>query len=125
LQPPEPSCNMLLTVLGPLAQLGERLVRNQEVGGSIPPRSTNLRIQLRAGGGPGGQFFEGTGARVSDYPRKVIQRCPNGHIEEDWEGPTEDGRFKKVALGRPCTQCGKQREVEYKNIDPEKSATKP
>ncbi len=25
---------------GPLAQLGERLVRNQEVGGSIPPRST-------------------------------------------------------------------------------------
>src|SRR5713226_4578033 len=28
---------------GPLAQLGERLVRNQEVGGSIPPRSTNLK----------------------------------------------------------------------------------
>jgi len=28
---------------GPLAQLGERLVRNQEVGGSSPPRSTNLR----------------------------------------------------------------------------------
>src|SRR5713226_10462426 len=27
---------------GPLAQLGERLVRNQEVGGSSPPRSTNL-----------------------------------------------------------------------------------
>jgi hypothetical protein len=26
---------------GPLAQLGERLVRNQEVGGSSPPRSTN------------------------------------------------------------------------------------
>src|SRR5262249_39767799 len=26
---------------GPLAQLGERRVRNAEVGGSIPPRSTN------------------------------------------------------------------------------------
>jgi hypothetical protein len=32
---------MFLSDLGPLAQLGERLVRNQEVGGSIPPRSTN------------------------------------------------------------------------------------
>ena len=41
LQPPEPSCSMLLSAFGPLAQLGERLVRNQEVGGSIPPRSTN------------------------------------------------------------------------------------
>ena len=30
------------SAFGPLAQLGERLVRNQEVGGSSPPRSTNL-----------------------------------------------------------------------------------
>ena len=29
--------------LGAIAQLGERLVRNEEVGGSIPPGSTNLR----------------------------------------------------------------------------------
>jgi hypothetical protein len=34
---------------GPLAQLGERLVRNQEVGGSSPPRSTNLRNRGRPG----------------------------------------------------------------------------
>ncbi len=34
---------------GPLAQLGERLVRNQEVGGSSPPRSTNLRNQACSG----------------------------------------------------------------------------
>src|SRR3977135_2508015 len=36
---------------GPLAQLGERCVRNAEVGGSIPPRSTNqfggIGIQAR------------------------------------------------------------------------------
>ena len=32
---------------GPLAQLGERLVRNQEVGGSSPPRSTNCWKCLR------------------------------------------------------------------------------
>ena len=36
---------------GPLAQLGERCVRNAEVGGSIPPRSTNhfsgIEIQTR------------------------------------------------------------------------------
>jgi hypothetical protein len=28
---------------GAIAQLGERVVRNDEVGGSIPPGSTNLR----------------------------------------------------------------------------------
>ena len=28
--------------VGAVAQLGERLVRNEEVGGSIPPGSTNL-----------------------------------------------------------------------------------
>jgi hypothetical protein len=32
---------------GAIAQLGERIVRNDEVGGSIPPGSTNLRRQRR------------------------------------------------------------------------------
>src|ERR1051325_5238086 len=32
--------------IGRLAQLGERCVRNAEVGGSIPPPSTNLRSRL-------------------------------------------------------------------------------
>lgn len=39
---------------GPLAQLGERLVRNQEVGGSSPPRSTTLETlasELACSGG--------------------------------------------------------------------------
>jgi hypothetical protein len=31
---------------GAIAQLGERVVRNDEVGGSIPPGSTNLRRPL-------------------------------------------------------------------------------
>jgi hypothetical protein len=37
--------------VGAIAQLGERVVRNDEVGGSIPPGSTSLRrlCQLRLG----------------------------------------------------------------------------
>lgn len=31
--------------LGPIVQLGERLVRNQEVGGSSPPRSTRFLVR--------------------------------------------------------------------------------
>jgi hypothetical protein len=36
---------------GAIAQLGERVVRNDEVGGSIPPGSTSLRSlrELRLG----------------------------------------------------------------------------
>ena len=49
LKPLGPSCRMPLSCLGPLAQLGERLVRNQEVGGSSPPRSTNLEIERSLG----------------------------------------------------------------------------
>ena len=45
---------------GPLAQLGERCVRNAEVGGSIPPRSTN---QV---GGIGIQARVTSSARVSE-----------------------------------------------------------
>src|SRR5882757_3640297 len=32
---------------GAIAQLGERVVRNDEVGGSIPPGSTTPRLRLR------------------------------------------------------------------------------
>src|SRR2546429_9846120 len=32
---------------GAIAQLGERVLRNDEVGGSIPPGSTTLRLWLR------------------------------------------------------------------------------
>ena len=31
---------------GAIAQLGERVVRNDEVGGSIPPGSTTLRLRV-------------------------------------------------------------------------------
>ena len=42
---------------GAIAQLGERVVRNDEVGGSIPPGSTSLRSlrELRLGR-PGKSF---------------------------------------------------------------------
>ena len=33
---------------GAIAQLGERVVRNDEVGGSIPPGSTSLRLLSQA-----------------------------------------------------------------------------
>jgi hypothetical protein len=48
LKPIEPPCRMRQSCRGPLAQLGERLVRNQEVGGSIPPRSTNKISDLQS-----------------------------------------------------------------------------
>jgi hypothetical protein len=38
--------------LGAIAQLGERLVRNEEVGGSIPPGSTSLRRFAATAGKP-------------------------------------------------------------------------
>ena len=38
---------MGLLVFGPVAQLGERLVRNEEVGGSNPPRSTPISFPRR------------------------------------------------------------------------------
>src|SRR5882724_8582887 len=43
--------NLCCGHLGAIAQLGERIVRNDEVGGSIPPGSTSLRRlrQLRLG----------------------------------------------------------------------------
>jgi hypothetical protein len=46
---------------GAIAQLGERVVRNDEVGGSIPPGSTSLRrLRLLRLGKP----FRSEGCRV-------------------------------------------------------------
>jgi hypothetical protein len=36
----ELSSAMIAKIYGPIAQLGERLLRKQEAGGSTPPRST-------------------------------------------------------------------------------------
>ncbi len=38
-----PHCSARTGLDGAIAQLGERIVRNDEVGGSIPPGSTTLR----------------------------------------------------------------------------------
>ena len=39
--------NKIITELGAVAQLGERVVRNDEVGGSNPPSSTNSIHEFR------------------------------------------------------------------------------
>ena len=41
--------------LGAVAQLGERVVRNDEVGGSNPPSSTNSILEFRRKNGPNHQ----------------------------------------------------------------------
>lgn len=40
----KPSVAFIPSLLGPVAQLGERCVRNAEVGSSILPRSTFIRV---------------------------------------------------------------------------------
>src|SRR4030081_565977 len=60
---------------GAIAQLGERVVRNDEVGGSIPPGSTSLRrLRLRS--------------RQPAVWRSLPRRSPNG----------EDGLYPKMHL---------------------------
>src|SRR5215468_5222219 len=53
---------------GAIAQLGERIVRNDEVGGSIPPGSTTLRLRLRV-------------ARPRKSKAKRARRSPEGEDE--------------------------------------------
>ena len=44
-----PTCRARLApAVGAVAQLGERLVRNEEVGGSIPPGSTNPKTPAKS-----------------------------------------------------------------------------
>ena len=38
--------NKIITELGAVAQLGERVVRNDEVGGSNPPSSTTFKTRI-------------------------------------------------------------------------------
>ena len=45
----------IITELGAVAQLGERVVRNDEVGGSNPPSSTNSIQEFRRKNGPNHQ----------------------------------------------------------------------
>jgi hypothetical protein len=58
---------------GAIAQLGERVVRNDEVGGSIPPGSTSLRrLRLLRFGMP----QRGEGCRVVAPWAKTGSRSP-------------------------------------------------
>ena len=49
---------------GAIAQLGERVVRNDEVGGSIPPGSTSLR-RFASFGGAATQSLEASEAKAA------------------------------------------------------------
>src|ERR1700760_2678040 len=55
--------------IGAIAQLGERVVRNDEVGGSIPPGSTSLRSlrELRLGK-PGKSLLAKSAKAASSKP---------------------------------------------------------
>ena len=69
---------------GAIAQLGERIVRNDEVGGSIPPGSTTLRLRLRV-------------AQPAQPKAKRAGRSPTG----------EDGLHPKFfCLFRPAVAAG-------------------
>ena len=60
----------IITELGAVAQLGERVVRNDEVGGSNPPSSTNSIHEFRKKNGSNhqqypGRFRAGTDREIS------------------------------------------------------------
>ena len=50
---------------GAIAQLGERVVRNDEVGGSIPPGSTTLRLRVAQPGSSRGRSVPGIARRAT------------------------------------------------------------
>src|SRR6266567_5062135 len=69
---------------GAIAQLGERIVRNDEVGGSIPPGSTSLRWlrQLRLGK-----------PHRSEGCRGGARRAKPGSLKKCW--------LRQLRLGKP------------------------
>src|SRR6478672_11920779 len=66
--------------LGAIAQLGERLVRNEEVGGSIPPGSTSLRRSAATAGKPAfvRHWFNGRGVAERRRLPGVARRAKTG-----------------------------------------------
>ena len=77
------------TLGGAIAQLGERIVRNDEVGGSIPPGSTSLRSlrDLRLG-----KPAEPSRSEASEGCRAVARRAKAGSI----------GSGRELRLGKPA-----------------------
>ena len=75
----EIACNggVVVAFGGAIAQLGERVVRNDEVGGSIPPGSTNLRSIGASAGKPteregrARQSFSEGGLKRSNRPDRA------------------------------------------------------
>ena len=68
---------------GRVAQLGERVVRNDEVAGSIPVTSTNLSNYLR---------------RIGDYPQ--LPKLPN----RGWKFEPETNSFRPIQTILPIIE---------------------
>src|SRR5258708_612248 len=80
---------------GAIAQLGERVVRNDEVGGSIPPGSTTLRLRLRV-------------AQPRSRRRSVpgVARREIGYRLEVWHQAAGQPNQHNVALALPLKSAG-------------------
>ena len=77
---------------GAIAQLGERVVRNDEVGGSIPPGSTSLRrLRLLRLGKPYG----------SEGCRVVARRAKTGGKRSQSHFPVNRGGRFSMKLATP------------------------
>src|SRR5215216_3574539 len=64
---------------GAIAQLGERVVRNDEVGGSIPPGSTSLRLLRKLRLGKPAVLYR---SEASEGCRGVARRAKPGSIRQ-------------------------------------------
>ena len=62
---------------GAIAQLGERVVRNDEVGGSIPPGSTSLRLLRKLRLGKPAELYR---SEASEGCRGVARRAKPGSL---------------------------------------------
>ncbi len=79
--------------IGAIAQLGERVVRNDEVGGSIPPGSTSAKtatIILRATLSPGEGCHAGALAKADETMRYVYILQSENDPDRHYTGVTDD-----------------------------------
>src|SRR6185503_539188 len=64
---------------GAIAQLGERVVRNDEVGGSIPPGSTSLRLLRKLRLGKPAENYRSEAAKAAAAEPEGRSRAPSDH----------------------------------------------
>src|ERR1700691_4656190 len=82
-------CNCRIDPRGRLAQLGERCVRNAEVGGSIPPSSTNINKIKYLRRHRGGPLAANAPVIAAQRPRRYRESAASGRC-----------RARRIRLGR-------------------------